>query len=48
MLLLVSSDFIASAYCYEVEMVEALRRHERGEAVSSSDPVIGRISHSDT
>ena len=32
-LLLVSSDFIASKYCYEIEMREALNRHERGEAV---------------
>jgi hypothetical protein len=32
-LLLVSSDFIASRYCYELEMNEALARHERGEAV---------------
>ena len=32
-LLLVSSDFIASPYCYELEMKKALARHERGEAV---------------
>jgi hypothetical protein len=32
-LLLVSSDFLASRYCYEVEFKEALRRHESGEAV---------------
>lgn len=32
-LLLISSDFIASNYCYEVEMKNALERHERGEAV---------------
>jgi internalin A len=31
-LLLVSSDFIASDYCYEKEMARALERHERGEA----------------
>jgi hypothetical protein len=31
-LLLVSADFIASRYCYELEMKEALRRHEAGEA----------------
>lgn len=32
-LLLVSADFIASSYCYEDEMQEAMRRHEAGEAV---------------
>lgn len=32
-LLLVSSDFIASDYCYQIEMTNALKRHERGEAV---------------
>lgn len=32
-LLLVSSDFIASDYCYQVEMTNALERHNRGEAV---------------
>lgn len=32
-LLLISSDFIASDYCYQVEMVNALERHQRGEAV---------------
>lgn len=32
-LLLVSPDFIASNYCYEVEMRNALQRHERGEAI---------------
>jgi internalin A len=31
-LLLVSSDFIASEYCYEKEMTKALERHEKGEA----------------
>jgi len=42
-LLLVSSDFIASSYCYELEMKEALARHERGEAVVI--PVILRPCH---
>lgn len=42
-LLLVSSDFIASHYCYELEMKEALARHERGEAVVI--PVILRSCH---
>jgi len=31
-LLLVSQDFIASNYCYEVEMLRALERHDKGEA----------------
>lgn len=31
-LLLVSADFIASDYCYDVEMTRALARHDRGEA----------------
>ena len=32
-LLLVSSDFLASRYCSEVELRLAMERHERGEAV---------------
>jgi internalin A len=31
-LLLVSADFIASDYCYEIEMKRALERHEKNEA----------------
>ena len=31
-LLLVSSDFLASDYCYDVEMKRAMERHERGDA----------------
>lgn len=31
-LLLVSSDFMASEYCYSIEMQQAMQRHERGEA----------------
>jgi hypothetical protein len=31
-LLLVSIDFISSAYCYDIEMDRALERHEAGEA----------------
>jgi energy-coupling factor transporter ATP-binding protein EcfA2 len=31
-LLLISSDFLASDYCYGIEMQRALARHERGEA----------------
>lgn len=32
-LLLVSPDFIASDYCYEIEMKRAMERHEAGEAI---------------
>jgi hypothetical protein len=32
-LLLVSPDFIASDYCYQIEMTNAVDRHNRGEAV---------------
>jgi RNA polymerase sigma factor (sigma-70 family) len=32
-LLLVSSDFLASEYCYGVEVQRAMERHQRGEAV---------------
>ena len=31
-LLLISSDFIASDYCYAIEMEQALKRHDAGEA----------------
>ena len=31
-LLLVSADFLASPYCYDVEMKRAMARHESGEA----------------
>ncbi len=31
-LLLVSADFLASKYCYEIEMKRALERHEKKEA----------------
>ena len=31
-LLLISADFLASDYCYDVEMKRALERHEAGEA----------------
>jgi hypothetical protein len=31
-LLLVSSDFLASDYCYDIELKRALERHEAGEA----------------
>lgn len=42
-LLLVSIDFINSDYCYELEMTEALARHDSGEAVVI--PVILRPCH---
>lgn len=32
-LLLVSPDFIASDYCYEIEMTRAMERHAAGEAI---------------
>jgi internalin A len=32
-LLLVSADFIASDYCYEIEMITALEKHKKREAV---------------
>lgn len=31
-LLLISPDFLASDYCYDIEMLRALERHKRGEA----------------
>ncbi|MEM9217383.1 MAG: AAA-like domain-containing protein [Cyanobacteria bacterium P01_F01_bin.150] len=31
-LLLISADFLASRYCYEIEMKQAMARHEAGEA----------------
>ena len=31
-LLLISSDFLASDYCYSIEMQRALERHDEGEA----------------
>jgi hypothetical protein len=32
-LLLISSDFVASDYCNTIEMEQALQRHEKGEAI---------------
>ena len=32
-LLLTSADFLASDYCYDVEMTRAMKRHEAGEAL---------------
>src|SRR5205807_5940249 len=40
LLLLVSPDFIASDYCYGIEMKRAIQRHERGEV--SVIPIILR------
>ncbi|MFN6473778.1 MAG: toll/interleukin-1 receptor domain-containing protein [Nostoc sp. SerVER01] len=31
-LLLISADFIASEYCFNIEMIRAIERHEAGEA----------------
>ena len=31
-LLVISADFLASDYCYDVEMTRALERHDQGEA----------------
>jgi internalin A len=45
-LLLVSADFIASDYCWEIEMKRALERHEAGEA--QVIPVIIREAKWDT
>ena len=42
-LLLISPDFIASDYCYDVEMKKAIERHEKGDATVI--PVI--LSHCD-
>ena len=44
-LVLISPDFMASDYCYGVEMQEALHRHEAGTAQvipCSCDPAIGK------
>jgi HEAT repeat protein len=42
-LLLVSPDFMASEYCYSIEMQQALERHEKGEA--KVIPIILRPVH---
>lgn len=42
-LLMVSSDFMDSDYCYSIEMKRAIERHERGEA--RVIPVILRPAH---
>lgn len=42
-LLLVSPDFMASDYCYSIEMKRALERHDRGDA--RVIPIILRSSH---
>lgn len=42
-LLLVSPDFLASSYCYSIEMKRAMARHEKGEAIVI--PVILRPVH---
>ncbi|MGZ8941208.1 MAG: toll/interleukin-1 receptor domain-containing protein [Methylobacter sp.] len=42
-LLLISIDFINSEYCFDLEMTEAITRHDRGEAIVI--PVILRPCH---
>jgi len=42
-LMLISSDFIHSKYCYDIEMQEALKKHENNEAVVI--PIIIRSVH---
>ena len=42
-LLLISSDFIASHFCYDIEMQKAIERHERG--VACVIPIILRPTH---
>src|SRR2546421_520659 len=42
-LLLVSQYFMASDYCYGIEMMKAIKRHERGEAIVI--PIILRPVH---
>jgi branched-chain amino acid transport system substrate-binding protein len=42
-LLLISPDFMASEYCYDVEVVRAVERHKRGEALVI--PIILRPVH---
>jgi len=37
-LLLVSDDFLASDYCYDIEMKRALERHDDGGARYSGNP----------
>ncbi len=32
-LLLISPDFVASNYCYNIELAQAMKRHENGEAI---------------
>ena len=32
-LLLVSPDFVASDYCFKIELIQAIKRHESGEAI---------------
>src|SRR5580704_2900451 len=41
-LLLVSADFLASDYCYDVEMKRAMERHRVGEANVNATPRDGK------
>jgi hypothetical protein len=42
-LLLISADFVNSKYCYETELVEAMKKHEEGTAVVI--PIIVRATN---
>jgi TIR domain len=42
-LLLISPDFIASDYCYDIEMIHAMERHQQGKACVI--PIILRPTH---
>ena len=35
-LLLISADFLASEYCYNIELPFALKRHQAGSAIVST------------
>lgn len=37
-LLLISSDFLASDYCFEIEMKRAMERHDAGSSSGQRDP----------
>ena len=42
-LLLISPDFVASKYCYEIELQQAMERHAKGEVCVL--PIIIRTTH---
>lgn len=43
-LLLISPDFLASNYCYDIEMKRAIERHKQGDAVAL--PILLRPTYS--